>query len=167
MSSIIFLFCVLCIVAGMTFWADYRNRPHFIALARIRKTVHDYLTAREDIDPCVSFLSYDSKLDVDQNFLWLLKQIARVFGVPSTKLRPSDLLGDLFYGTIKEGCVADVRYVAFFDDLYDEAAHWVKPAALRDVRSGVFFLTTGEDAVLDSLSKMTIAELIKRIQSGA
>ena len=164
MEEMVFLLFALCTIVGMVYWADYRNRPVFATLERVRDTVHDCLIAREDIDPCVSFRSYDPKLDVDQRFLWLLKQTARVFDVPSTKLRPSDLLGDLFYGTIKEGFVADARYVAFFDDLYYEVDRWVKRSAFRDARSGAFFLTAGEDVVLDSLSKMTVAEFIKRIQ---
>ena len=162
--AIIVILCVLCLSAGMASWASYRNRHHAIAFKRIRDTVHDCLTARKDIAPCISFLSYDPKLDVDQKFLYLLEQIAHIFGVPSTKLRPSDLLGDFFYGTVKEGSVADVRYVEFFDELYEVSLPlWIKRSALRDVRSDVFFLTTGEDAVLDSLSKMTIAEFVKRI----
>ena len=164
--EILFCFWVAFSIGGVVCLASYKNRPHTIAMERICNTVHDYLIARDDIDPCESFLSYDPKLDVNQDFLWLLEQVARVFGVPGTKLRPSDLLGDFFYGTVKEGFVADARYVEFFDDLYYELERWVKRSALRDARSGVFFLTTEEDTVLDLLSKMTIAELIKRLQGN-
>ena len=164
--EMLFFFWTAFVIVGVVCLASYRNRPLSIALERIRNTVHDYLTARDDIDPCESFRRYDPKLDVNQEFLWLLEQVARVFEVPSTKLRPSDLLGDLFYGTVKEGCVADARYVEFYDDLDWKVFRLVKRSAWRDAHSSVFFLSTGEDAVLDLLSKMTIAELIKRLQGN-
>ena len=153
---------VLFVSISMTTYAEYKNRPHALAMERIEKIVQECLSKRIAVEPSVTFFAYDPTISVTPNVQCFIEQIAHVFDVAPEMLRPSDILGDLFYGTIKEGWNADVRYVVFFDELYEVILSWVNPFSARDSNSDISFLKTEDDALL-GLSKMTIADLVKLV----